>query len=219
MNESTKRLFDLLLEYAHLGHKEWTKAHRELWPDQAAIETFSQEQDRLHAPRRRQIAVEIDSLVAANTPWPWMGDDWGWFRVKANRGQGERPQSERPRTSYCVRWNGSWWEICRGVRERREAGYVPLMMCWSAPLPRAGDYLSSGSRARFAYAIAEVEEFEPPRTTQRYTCRLWCRRILAEDLPNADALPAGATLHAFAWHKQKKTRVDRRHSRRTPAAA
>jgi hypothetical protein len=198
VTRDTRRLFNLLNEYAALGHRADYEAHYRLWPDRDAIDTAHAEQERIHAPRRREMAVEIDALVAAGTPWPWMGHGWGWFRVRADRGQGERPQTERPQTGYCVRWNGSWWEICGGVKERRDAGYVPLMMCWPGKLPQAGSYLTSGPRARFVYQIAEVEKFKPPRTAKRYTCRLWCQRVLHEDVPKE------AHVHDFRWHPRKK---------------
>lgn len=195
---SDSSLFDLLNEFASLGHNEWAASMRKSWPSKEASEAAHDEQECIHAPRRRAIAAEIDALVAAGTPWPWMGDDWGWFRVKADRGQGEREQTARPTPGYCVRWNGSWWEICKGVLERRVAGYVPMSMCWPPPKPKSGHFISSGARAKFIYRIAEVEPFSPPRGQHKFTCRLWCERVLPEDVP------ANVVHHAFYWHPRKR---------------
>lgn len=82
----------------------------------------------------------------------------------------------------------------------RRQGFVGLMMCWPKPLPREGDYLSSGARARFNYRIVHVERFEQPRTVKRFTCRLWCERVAPDDVPSS------ARKLAFYWHKRPKAK-------------
>ena len=90
---------------------------------------------------------------------------------------------------------------CSNVKDRREAGYLPLQMCWPAPLPKPGSYLVNRSgRGRLAYLIAEVERFNPPRGAHRYTCRLWCTRLLPEDIPKR----RGVVVHTFYWHPRGK---------------
>jgi hypothetical protein len=105
---------------------------------------------------------------------------------------------------YCVAWSGAYWWPCRDVKERRQAGYLALMMCWPAPLPKAGEYITNQSgRGRFIYEINEVEKFTPPRTAKRYTCRLWVRRYLIGEILPID----NPTIHRFYWHPRKKTRT------------
>jgi hypothetical protein len=153
--------------------------------------------------QRRELARMIDYLHHRGARWPMMpkrpgqpDTEW-WPLTPAVRGA-TRPQSPRIERGYCVRWTGAFWAPCSGVKERRAAGYLPLMMCWPPPLPKFGEYLSSGPRARFIYRIAEVERFRPPRTAKRLTCRLWCERVLPEDVPRR------AVHHAFYWHARSR---------------
>jgi hypothetical protein len=87
---------------------------------------------------------------------------------------------------------------CARPKDLREAGYLPLQMTWPKPLPKAGTYLRTRGRARFAYRICEVERYDAPRGQYRFTCRLWCVRVLPEDVP-VDAL-----VHSFYWNPRKK---------------
>jgi hypothetical protein len=105
-----------------------------------------------------------------------------------------RRRTTRPERGVTLRWDGMLWVPCRSLRERREAGYVALPMCWPPSLPKPGTFLLSGEHARFAYRVCEVERFSPPRGAKRYTCRLWCDRV------DPQRIPKGATVLPFYWH-------------------
>jgi hypothetical protein len=152
----------------------------------------------------RQMCAAIDELHRDGVRWPiWEPDVCGPGNMSGKvlyiRAPITRKQSPRPSVSYCTFWNGAFWVPCDTPKRRKEAGYVGLLMCWPPPLPKPGDYICSGARARFAYRIVEVERFAKPRTAKRYTCRLWCDRIDPADIPN------GAQLHSFYWHKRNRS--------------
>lgn len=155
---------------------------------------------------RRRLLREVDELHRNGQRWPRL---WNGFGKDANAcfvwspridPDEERRATKRPdNLPYCLTWYRAFWMPCRNVKERREAGYLPLQMCWPAPLPKAGSYLVNRSgRGRLAYRICEVERFDPPRGQHRYTCRLWCQRLLPGDIPK------GAEIHRFYWHKRRK---------------
>jgi hypothetical protein len=161
---------------------------------------------RKSVSERRRIAAKIDRLHREGAAWPYLDMGYGAqsrydmipLRAASCAVRGAtRPRSPRIERGYCVRWNGAFWSPCHGVKERREAGFLPLLMCWPPPLPKAGDYVLSGDRARFGYRIMEVEPFHPPRSAKRYTCRLWCERVVPATIPKR------ATVHTFYWHKRK----------------
>lgn len=196
------RLFRMLLDFSG------SKAHdREFARDfqRKFGKQPPRDRDTYGARDRIELARKIEDLFRRGAHWPKMrggrddGSDDFYFTPSA-LGQ-TRPRTERPRNGYCLRWNGMLWEPCRTLKERREAGFLPLMMCWPPPVPKSGDYLSSGERARFIYRIVEVERFRPPRGEKKYTCRLWCERVLPEDVPR------NATMHTFYWHPRAKRRA------------
>jgi hypothetical protein len=151
---------------------------------------------------RRAIAARIDRLAADGTPWPsfQIGSGDPSKPVLPVTTPLERARTRRPRRGYCVRWNGAFWIPCQTQRERRDAGYVSLTMRWAGPKPHVGSILCSGPRARHAYRIHEVERFDTPRGTKRYTCRLWCERIAP------DLIPKRTTVHAIYWDARGKSR-------------
>lgn len=151
---------------------------------------------------RRRLLREVDDLHREGAPWP---------RMPFGRGGASEPWKPRvahdellPRTQrpdnlpYCVTWSGAYWRPCCTAKERQQAGYVGLMMCWPPPIPQCGTFIVSGERARFAYRVVEVARFSRPRTAKRYTCRLWCVRLDPRDIPHA------ATVHRFYWHPRKR---------------
>lgn len=143
---------------------------------------------------RRRLASLIDRLAGDGTPWPNLGPVVDHKPLLPRDRTVGRAQTRRPVRGYCVRWNGSFWAPCFSQAERRAAGHVGLIMCWPPPIPKTGEYIVSGNRARFAYRVAEVERFRPPRGTKRYTCRLWCERV------DPEIVPRRARVHAFYWH-------------------
>ncbi|MGD0053271.1 MAG: hypothetical protein ABSD03_15820 [Vulcanimicrobiaceae bacterium] len=157
--------------------------------------------------REREMCARIDQLHRDGAPWP------RWASYSSSR-MNDRPvnvrhrvrrkPSPRPERGYCVRWTGGYWIPCFTGRERREAGYVGLPMCWPPPVQEVGAYIWSGERARFVYRICEVERVEKPRSAKRYTCRLWCDRVLPEDVP------ADAVRLTFYWHPRAKAKQRQR---------
>jgi len=155
--------------------------------------------------RRRALLRKVDELHRAGYPWPTMPmgprDSLIPFIPRVEPEEC-RPPSPRPdHLPYCLQWTGAYWAPCQTLTDRKAAGYVPLLMCWPPPLPSAGAYLLSGDRARFAYRVAEVERFDAPRGTKRWTCRLWCQRV------DPLTLPATANVLSFYWHPRKRRRA------------
>lgn len=154
---------------------------------------------------RLRLAKRVDDLHAMGGWWPRMGKhspgdpDTFVFCPNVTYITDQRRESpDRPERGYCVWWTGMFWAPCGTPKRRREHGYVPMSMCWPPPKPKAGHYISSGARAKFIYRICEVEPFKPPRGAKKFTCRLWCERVLPEDVP------AGIVHHTFYWHPRKR---------------
>lgn len=163
---------------------------------------------KLPLKQRRAFLREVDDLHRSGTAWPhlrmgrWDAQlgDYAYvpFLPRVDRSEARRPSKRPDHLPYCVFWTGAYWAPADSAKCRREAGYAPLMMCWPPPLPSAGQYICSGPRARFAYRIAEVERFSPPRTVKRYTCRLWCVRV------DPKHVPKGVDILPFYWHPRKR---------------
>jgi len=156
------------------------------------------------ARERVEIAQHIEDLFRRGVPWPkfpasLVGREDFWFTPAPL--DGRRPQTPRPRNDYCLRWDGMLWVPCRTIKERREAGYVGLLMRWPGTKPKSGEYLTTGDRARFAYRVAEIERFDEPRGARRYNCRIWCER--------GDPLlvPKTATVHEMRWDARPRRKV------------
>lgn len=151
---------------------------------------------------RRRLLREVDDLHRTGSPWPkmWDGKDrWFWFTPRVEPEESRRPTSRPDHLPYCLEWSGAYWRPINKVKQRRVAGYLPLPMTWPPPLPKAGSYLVNRSgRGRLAYRICEVERFDKPRGQHRFTCRLWCERLLLDDIPK------GAKVHRFYWHSRRK---------------
>lgn len=151
---------------------------------------------------RRKILREVDDLHRKGAPWPKMPFGRGGalvpFTPLVMPEEMRKPTPRPDHLPYCVYWSGAYWRPCRSTKERTDGGYVGLMMCWPPPVPKTGNYILSGDRARYAYRIAEVERFEKPRTAKRYTFRLWCERVAPE------CVPESAVLHPFYWHPRKR---------------
>lgn len=156
---------------------------------------------------RRRLLREVDDLHREGVPWPHMQmgrwdatlGDYAFepFLPRVDPEERRSPTRRPDHLPYCVYWTGAYWAPAHTPRRRREAGYVGLLMCWPPPLPAAGTYLLSGTRARFAYRICETERFARPRTARRYTCRLWCLRT------DPRAVPRDAIIHPFYWHARR----------------
>jgi hypothetical protein len=202
----------------HLYEHDWTKCPRRrergpatgrrLFMVLLALADFSGARDDRSThilTEQRELARKIDDLHRRGASWPMLpthpgSADTGWYPfTPAARGV-SRPRSRRPERGYCVRWTGAFWAPCMGVKGRREAGYIGLMMCWPPPIPKTGAYLSSGPRARFWYRVCEVERFRPPRGAKRFTCRLWCERV------DPMLVPKRATIVPFYWHPRESGR-------------
>lgn len=153
---------------------------------------------------RKRLHREVDRLHRKGEPWPYWPAGRGGamvpFTTRVDVPEIVAPTARPDHLPYCVRWTGAYWAPCGTPKQRRDAGYVALMMCWPGALPEAGTYLSTGARARFVYRIAEVEAFRPPRGSKRYTCRLWCDRLAP------DAVPKTAAVASFYWHPREKKR-------------
>jgi hypothetical protein len=150
---------------------------------------------------RMRVASEIDKTFRDGAAWPVMHasrDGSRDFYFVPRAGFTIAPSLPRPEVGYCVRWTGAFWAPVTKVKDRIAAGYLPLKMRWPKPLPKAGDFLCSGPRARCVYAIRMVERLDPHLNSQRWTCRLWCDRILPEDLPS------DARVHSFWWDPRGK---------------
>ena len=63
-----------------------------------------------------------------------------------------------------------------------------LRATWAGEPPDVGDYLSSGARARFAYAILGVVQIAPGKL------KLEVIRLAPADVPD------GARVHAWKWN-------------------
>lgn len=196
-----ERLFRMLLDIAgwSVSHRKWEREFKRKYG------RASRMREGFGTRERVELARKIEDLFRRGAPWPWMpgmrsDDSDGFWFTPSSCGQ-TRPRTERPRNDWCLRWNGLFWAPCRTVKERRESGYVPLLMCWPPPRPRPGEFIVSGERARFAYRVAEVERFDPPRGVKRWTCRLWCERV------DPLLVPKSAVSHRFHWHPRPRRKA------------
>jgi hypothetical protein len=83
-------------------------------------------------------------------------------------------------------------------------------MRWNRDLPWIGDYLINRNRrkARFGYRIVDVDRFETPRGRWSFNCRLWCERVLPEDVP-ASKTGDRNQVHTFWWFPRQRQRRSR----------
>jgi len=97
--------------------------------------------------------------------------------------------------------------------EHRRAGQIGIPMRWNRDLPWAGDFLINRNRrkARYGYRIVAVDRFETPRGRWRFNGRLWCERVLPEDVRQSKAGDR-AQVHTFWWFPRGKRERSRAYS-------
>jgi hypothetical protein len=91
---------------------------------------------------------------------------------------------------------------------------VKLRARWIGPRPRAGDYLMSEVRPRFAYRITQVTSMSPYVTwDQGAKAEVHQLQFVVDRIARA-AVPKHATIHPWKWDKREARKTSRQHATR-----